>query len=167
MWEDGLKVLFFEWWRSLWLHFQLYRQHPLPQTLRHIVCWMWAPYLKIPAREVWRREKVNQSLWEKDNTQIELEKCLVSLKWIKKIEISLYLEHEVTNFKNNRLSSSVKSFARISHSFKMEEKRSIKKTDREKKKITQLMTLWESWNPPKYCVLRLKSFKSRGLVSPE
>ena len=31
----------------------------------------------------------------------------------------------------------------------------------------QLTTRWESWKPPKYWVLRRKSFKSSGLVSPE
>jgi hypothetical protein len=36
-----------------------------------------------------------------------------------------YLEHEVTNFKNSRRSSSVKSFARISHSCEMSEKKGI------------------------------------------
>lgn len=58
-----------------------------------------------------------------------------------------YLEQLVTNFKNSRRSSSVKSFARMSHSHPM--------------------TRCESWKPPKYCVFRLRSLRSRGLVSPE
>lgn len=64
-----------------------------------------------------------------------------------KLHVSAYLEQLVTNFRNSRRSSSVKSFPKMSHS--------------------QLITRCESWKPPKYCVFRRKSFKSSGLVSPD
>jgi hypothetical protein len=56
---------------------------------------------------------------------------------LEKSKILFYLEQEVTNFKNSRRSSSVKSFAKISHNYEKENVSEQKNVEELKMMLTQ------------------------------